>query len=163
MKPEIVNVPSKKLIGKSKMMSLGEDATRELWQSFVPHRNSIPHRVDEKLYNMKVFKQGTDVRNLNLTTPFLKWAAIEVESIETGLNGMETYTLQGGLYAKFLHRGPASRFHQTLEYIHTEWMPASAYKLDDREHFERFDEHYNPANPNSVEEVWIPIKRGTDL
>ncbi|UXH46176.1 GyrI-like domain-containing protein [Rossellomorea vietnamensis] len=93
----------------------------------------------------------------------MKWAAVEVKSFGKEPLEMDTYTMKGGLYAKFLHQGPAIIFHETLEYIHKEWMPASEYQLDDREHFERLDEHYNPANPNAVEEVWIPIKRGTDL
>ncbi|MDX8342349.1 GyrI-like domain-containing protein [Rossellomorea sp. YZS02] len=163
MKSEIVKIQSKKLLGKSKVMSLSEDSTKELWQSFMPHRKAISHRVDEMLYNMKIFEPGFDVKQLSPVTPFRKWAAVEVESFESRLEGMEIHTLKGGLYAKFLHHGPASTFHKTLEYIHTEWMPESEYQLDDREHFERFDEHYNPADPSSVEEVWIPIRRGTDL
>ncbi|MFI8684962.1 GyrI-like domain-containing protein [Rossellomorea sp. NPDC077527] len=163
MKPIIIKVEEKKLIGKSKGMSLAEDSTKELWQSFMPHRKSIPHRVDEKLYNMKIFEPGFDLKNLIPSTPFQKWAAVEVQLFDSVREGMETYTLHGGLYAKFLHQGLASRFHETIQYIHTKWMPSSGYELDDREHFERFDEHYNPADPNAVEEVWIPIKRGTDL
>jgi AraC family transcriptional regulator len=38
-----------------------------------------------------------------------------------------------------------------------EWMPSSGYELDDREHFERFDKHYDPADPKQ-KKVWIPIK-----
>ncbi|MCR8847886.1 GyrI-like domain-containing protein [Rossellomorea sp. SC111] len=163
MKPEIVSLQAKKFIGKSRRMTLVEDSTKELWQSFMPHRKAISHRVDEKLYNMKVFEPGFDVKQLTPSTPFEKWAAVEVKSFEDKPVAMDTYTMKGGLYAKFLHHGPASTFHETLEYIHTEWMLASEYKLDNREHFERFDEHYNPSDPNAVEEVWIPIKRGTDL
>ena len=163
MNPEIIQLEEKKLIGKSRIMSLAGDTTKELWQSFMPHRKAIPHRVDEKLYNMKIFESGFDVKRLIASTPFQKWAAVEVGSFEREREDFESYTIKGGLYVMFLHQGPASRFHETLEYIHMEWMPSSDYQLDDREHFERFDEHYNPADPNAVEEVWIPIKRGTDL
>ncbi|WP_229593259.1 GyrI-like domain-containing protein [Rossellomorea vietnamensis] len=163
MKPTIIELKEKKLIGKFKVMSLSEDSTKALWQSFMPHRKAISHRVDEKLYNMKVFDSGLDVKQLTPATPFVKWAAVEVEAFENTPEVMDTYTMKGGLYAMFLHQGPASTFHETLKYIHTVWMPSSEYQLDDREHFERFDEHYNPADPSSVEEVWIPIRRGTDL
>ncbi|BCB02601.1 GyrI-like domain-containing protein [Bacillus sp. KH172YL63] len=163
MKPAISVVDKKILIGKSKHMTLQEDATRELWQSFMPYRQAIPGRVDEKLYNMKVFDSSLDVRQLTPATPFRKFAAVEVESADSCCDGMEAYALNGGLYAMFLHHGPAHTFHQTLQYIYEEWMPASGYQLDNREHFERFDPTYHPADPNAVEEVWIPIKRGTDL
>lgn len=66
MKPAISVVDKKILIGKSKHMTLQEDATRELWQSFMPYRQAIPGRVDEKLYNMKVFDSSLDVRQLTL-------------------------------------------------------------------------------------------------
>ncbi|TMU85103.1 GyrI-like domain-containing protein [Bacillus sp. BHET2] len=163
MNPEIIQLEEKKLIGKSRTMSLAGDTTKELWQSFMPNWKSIPHRVDEKLYNMKIFEPGFDVKRLTPSTPFQKWAAVEVEAFGEDVKGMEAHEIMGGLYAMFLHHGPASHFHETLQYIYDVWMPSSNYQLDDREHFERFDQHYHPRDPNAIEEVWIPIKRGTDL
>jgi AraC family transcriptional regulator len=40
----------------------------------------------------------------------------------------------------------------------TEWLPNSAYALDDRPHFEALGEQYKNNDPNSEEEIWIPIK-----
>ncbi|MGR9049521.1 GyrI-like domain-containing protein [Halobacillus faecis] len=159
MDPKIIALEEKTLIGKSKRMSLDKDSTRELWKSFMPRRDSIPHRTDEMLYNLKVFEQGLGAENFSSSTPFVKWAAVEVDRIDTEkMPEMETHLLSGGLYAVFLHHGPASEFNQTLQYIFKEWLPFSSYVLDDREHFERFTEDYRPADPEAVEEVWIPVK-----
>ncbi|MEC3885350.1 GyrI-like domain-containing protein [Halobacillus sp. HZG1] len=159
MEPKMIVLEEKKMVGKSIRMTLAEDATQELWKSFMPHRQSIPDRVDERLYNLKVFDQGFDPKQFHPSTPFVKWAAVEVlPRTHNEDPGMETLVLKGGLYAVFLHRGPADRFNQTLQYIFEEWLPASAYDLDDRAHFERFTIDYHPADPEAVEEVWIPVK-----
>ncbi|CCG46653.1 AraC effector binding domain protein [Halobacillus halophilus DSM 2266] len=157
--PKIITVEEKKLIGKSKRMSLDEDYSQELWKSFMPPRHSIPNRVDDLYYNIKIFDQPFDPDHFDTSTTFVKWAAVEVAQHEfEEVADMETYLFSGGLYAMFLHRGPASGFNQTLQYIFEEWLPSSSYDLDDREHFERLTEDYHPADSEAVEEVWIPIR-----
>jgi len=39
---------------------------------------------------------------------FAKWAAVQVQKYESIPVGMETYDLKGGLYAVFIHNGPAT-------------------------------------------------------
>ncbi len=73
-------------------------------------------------------------------------------------NEMETYTLKGGMYAIFLHKGAANTFHLTQGYIFGTWLPSSEYELDTREHFEVLKGNYDPRDSNAEEDVWIPIK-----
>ncbi len=63
-----------------------------------------------------------------------------------------------GLYAVFIHKGDASTAPKTFEYIFGTWLPNSEYLLDNRPHFEILGEKYKNEDPNSEEEVWIPIK-----
>lgn len=158
MEPEIVHLKPKKLVGKSLVMSLAEDRTQELWKSFMPNRSSIPHQVDHRLYNMKRFDPPFDPARFNANASFEKWAAVEVSDWHGESHGMQMTAIEGGTYAVFLHHGPASTFSETLGYIFGSWLPSSGYELDDREHFERFTEEYNPMDEQAVEEVWIPIK-----
>lgn len=72
--------------------------------------------------------------------------------------GMASYSLRGGKYAVFTHKGPASDFPKTMQYIFSEWLPGSEYVLDNREHFEKPPEAYSPIDPNAQEEIWIPIQ-----
>jgi AraC family transcriptional regulator len=37
-------------------------------------------------------------------------------------------------------------------------VPASNYDLDDRPHFEILGDKYKNGDPNSEEDIWIPIK-----
>ncbi|MBA2176005.1 GyrI-like domain-containing protein [Halobacillus locisalis] len=158
MEPEIVHLKPKKLVGKSRVMSLAEDRTQELWKSFMPNRSSIPHQVDHHLYDMKRFDPPFNPAQFNADVSFEKWAAVEVSDGHEESHGMRMTELVGGVYAVFLHYGPAQAFSETLGYIFGSWLPSSGYELDDREHFERFTEAYHPMDEQAVEEVWIPIK-----
>jgi AraC family transcriptional regulator len=71
---------------------------------------------------------------------------------------MKAFELPAGLYAVFLHRGPASEGQRTFQYIMGTWLPASGYELDSRPHFELLGEKYKNDLPDSEEEIWIPIK-----
>ena len=155
MYPKIQTLPSKTLLGKRLKMSFSNDRTGELWRSFMPHRKDILHKIGIDLYSMQIFDATPDFKT---DATFEKWAAVEVSALESIPEGMETYTLQGGLYAVFLHQGPASAFQKTFGYIFEAWLPNSAYKLDDREHFELLGEKYKNNAPDSEEEVWIPIR-----
>ena len=155
MYPKIQILPSKTLLGKRLKMSFSDDRTGELWRSFMPYRKEILHKIGIDLYSMQIFDAMPDFKS---DATFEKWGAVEVSSIESIPEGMETYTLQGGLYAVFLHQGPASAFQKTFGYIFEAWLPNSTYELDDREHFELLGEKYKNNDPDSVEDVWIPIR-----
>lgn len=71
--------------------------------------------------------------------------------------GMETFDLVGGKYAVFLHRGLSSDT-STFEYIFQEWLPNSDFTLDDRPHFDLLGEKTKRNDPDSEEEIWIPVK-----
>ena len=72
---------------------------------------------------------------------------------------MEAFVIQGGSYAVFIHKGATDTFHKTAEFIFSVWLPNSKYELDNRKHFEIMKENYlGPNNPDSEEEVWVPIK-----
>jgi len=155
MYPKIQLLPSKTLLGKRLKMSFSNDRTGELWRSFMPYRKNIPHKIGIDLYSMQIFDAMPDFKS---DATFEKWDAVEVSAIESIPEGMETYTLQGGLYAVFLHQGPASAFRKTFGYIFKEWLPNSEYEMDDREHFELLGEKYKNNDPDSEEEIWIPIR-----
>jgi AraC family transcriptional regulator len=71
---------------------------------------------------------------------------------------MESFTLTGGLYAVFIHKGAASTGPKTFRYIFETRLPNSKYSIDNRPHFEILGEKYKNEDPDSEEEVWIPIK-----
>jgi AraC family transcriptional regulator len=56
-----------------------------------------------------VYDASFDFRNFNPEAPFEKWAAIEVADFSKIPDGMETFTLTGGRYAVFIHKGGAAK------------------------------------------------------
>jgi AraC family transcriptional regulator len=156
MTPRIEILSEKKLIGKRLQMSLANNKTKELWQSFMPRRKEIQNSIGTDLYSMQVYDpfyfNTFDPNNL-----FEKWATIEVTNFDTIPDEMETFTLPSGLYAVFFYKG-SNTDTQIFQYIFGTWLPNSEYVLDNRPHFEILGEKYKNSNPNSEEEIWIPIK-----
>ncbi|MBN8220655.1 MAG: GyrI-like domain-containing protein [Spirochaetes bacterium] len=72
---------------------------------------------------------------------------------------METYALQGGLYAVFDYQGRPSEFAAVARHIFQVWLPPSAFVLDNREHFEVLGSSYRPDDPDVEETIWIPVKQ----
>lgn len=157
MDPVIKILPEKKLAGKRTRMTLAENRTPELWKSFMTRRKEIGNALTTELFSLQVY-DTTDFSSFNEHTPFEKWAAVEVADFDSVPEGMETFTLPGGLYAVFIHKGAAETFSKTFRYIFGEWLPAADYLLDHRPHFEILGEKYRNNDPDSEEEVWIPIK-----
>lgn len=159
MEPRIVQLSSKKLMGHSLKMFLGQDRTVELWSGFMPKRKLIKNTVGTDLYSVQVYSELPDVKNFSPGTEFEKWAAIEVAKFDTGTEEFEIFLLPGGLYAVFIHRGMPSDFQKTVKTIHFDWLPSSGYELDDRPHFEILGRKYKNNHPDSEEEVWVPVKK----
>ena len=158
--PRIVEIKKKLLVGRAIETSLSENATFSLWSKFMPQQSAIKNRLNKDLYSVEVYAKGLDFREFTPQTQFQKWAAVEVSSLDDVPEGMQSLIIEKGLYAVFMHHGPARTFPQTAQYIHGQWIPNSEYQLDDRPHFEIMTEHYKGhEHPDAEEEIWIPIKR----
>ena len=159
MKPEIKTLSETKVIGKRVQMSFAHNKTKDLWQSFMPERKLINNNIDDNLFSIEVFPDVNFFRHLDLLKKFEKWAAVQVSDFDSVPEGMETFTIQEGLYAVFHYIGRASDAIPTYEYIFSEWIPRSEFELDNRPHFSLMGEKYKNDDPDSEEELWIPIRK----
>jgi AraC family transcriptional regulator len=157
MQPTIKYIEPKKLVGKSLKMSLTENSTAQLWGGFMPRLKEIVNRITTNKFSLQVYEPNY-FENFNPSNKFVKWALVEVADFASIPEGLETFDLLGGQYAVFIHKGDSTTFHKTAQYIFGEWLPNSAYVLDDRAHFEVLVEKTKRDDPTSEEEVWIPIK-----
>jgi AraC family transcriptional regulator len=160
MVPRIATLPEKQLIGMRTAMSLAQNTTRKLWQRFMPRRKEIEFGTGAPLYSLQVYDPAYFAR-FDPAAAFVKWAALEVSQVAQLPEGMEAMVLPGGLYAVFIHKGAASTGAETFQYIFGQWLPGSDYQLDNRPHFELLGEKYKNDDPDSEEEIWIPIKPRT--
>jgi AraC family transcriptional regulator len=155
MEPRIETLAEKKLIGKRMTMSLSNNKTGELWRSFMPELKKIGNSLNSDLFSMQVYDQPVDFGNFN--QEFEKWAAVEVSDFDSIPDGMEGFTLNSGLYAVFHYKG-SSTDPAIFQFIFGTWLPNSEYVLDNRPHFEILGEKYKNADPDSEEDIWIPVK-----
>jgi AraC family transcriptional regulator len=157
MQPRIETLIPKRLIGKKLIMTFADNKTVELWKSFMPGRKEITNNLTNDLISMQVYDSKFDFNNFILNAEFEKWAAVEVRNFDTVPSEMETYTLTGGLYAVFHYKG-SNRDTRIFRYIFGTWLPNSGYSVDNRPHFEILGEKYRNDDPDSEEEIWIPVK-----
>jgi len=160
MTPRIETIPEKKLIGKSIRMSIATDKTADLWRSFMPQRKEIKNSLTTDLYCVQVYDDLPDFNDFTPQTEFEKWAATEVTGFNEIPDGMKPFTLEGGLYAVFLYKGDIVSFPPFFRAIFYDWLPNSEYKLDNsRPHFDLLGAKYKNNDPESEEEIWVPVKR----
>lgn len=157
MKPRFEELSPKKLVGRRVRMSFAKDATARLWKGFMPARKNIKDVSGRELFSVQVYPPSFFER-MDPHEEFEKWATAEVSDFADVPEDMETLILECGLYAVFLYHGASSKADSFFKYIFTEWLPESGYELDSRPHFEILGEKYKNDDPNSEEEIWIPIK-----
>ena len=157
MQPRFETLPEKKFIGRHLIMSYTDNKTGELWRGFMPQRRMVKDVTGTELYSIEIYP-GDFFTGFNPNAKFEKWAAVEVSSFSNIPEGMETLLSPAGLYAVFVHYGPASTGPVTYRYIFTDWLPSSAYVVDQRPHFAIMGEKYKSDSADSEEEIWIPVR-----
>ncbi len=154
--PRFELISEKKLVGMRLSMSFTDYKVASLWQNFMPNRKSICNTVSNDLIAMTIYKPD-HFSNFNPNNEFEKWAAVEVLNFENIPANMETFILPEGLYAVFDYNG-SNTDNSIYQYIFNQWLPSSGYGLDYRPHLEILGTKYKNNDPNSEEEIWIPIR-----
>jgi AraC family transcriptional regulator len=157
MESRIEILSPKKLIGMRMSMSFADNKTGILWKNFMSRKHEVTHTAGMDLYSIQFYAAGF-FSAFNTRAHFDKCAAIEVTSMEAIPEGMEYIELPAGLYVVFLYKGDARNAAAVFQYILGTWLPASPYELDIRPHFEVLGETYKKDDPDSEEEIWIPVR-----
>jgi AraC family transcriptional regulator len=157
MQPRIETLPETTLAGQHQRLSLLADTTAALWRSFGQRLRARPFTSSPARYSVQQY-DSTYFCAFRPEATFEKWAAVAVAQAEDVPTDLELLLLPAGLYVVFDYKGPASAGASVFHYIMQDWLPASAYELDDRPHFEVLSEHYRPNDPAAEEQIWIPVK-----
>ena len=137
-------------------MSLTNNRTGQLWGQFAPRIKEIKNKATEDKISIQIYPP-LYYKDFRPNNEFEKWATIEVKDFGEIPIGMKSLILKGGLYAVFDYKGSSSN-NSIFQYIFSEWLPNSEYLIDHRPHFEVLGSKYKNNDPNSEEEIWIPIK-----
>jgi len=154
--PRIETILPKKLVGINLEMNNISNKTMLLWQKFMPLLPLITNRINTHKISLQIYP-STYFYEYKPTTLYTKWALVEVTDFSNIANNLKAFTLNSGMYAVFNYKG-LSTDTSIFNYIFTEWLPQSKFNLDNRPHFEVLGEKYKNNDPNSEEEIWIPIK-----
>ena len=158
MTPSIQNLPETLLIGKKVRMNFLNNQTQALWQTFMPRKKDIQNTIGTELYSVEVYDSLSYFDSFSPATEFDKWAAVKVTNMTSVPEEMEALTIPAGLYAVFPFKGMASEAQAMYQFILGTWIPNSIYELDHRPHFAVMGEKYKNNDPDSEEELWIPIQ-----
>jgi len=128
--PKIITLTGKKLVGHSIEMSLQNNKNMELFSGFMPKKNQIKNVVSNNVFEVMIYNSSY-FKGFSPTNTFTKWAK---------------------------YKGLPQGFGKLMGYIMANWLPQSNYQLDNRPHFNVLGENYKRDNPESEEDVYIPIK-----
>lgn len=156
MDAEIITIPEYKLAGKRLTVNFAENRTPELWRGFMQVRDRIKS-VGPEMFSAAVYPESFFDR-FDSTANFEKWAAVAVDPSTDIPPDFDILTIPIGLYAVFHYKGSSADAAEVFGYIFNDWLPKSGYKLDNRPHFEILGEKYRTADPDSEEDIYIPIK-----
>ncbi len=153
----IKTLEPKILAGHCLTMSFADNQTYRLWNTFMPRVKEIPGRIGEELFNLQLYPDNF-FKPFEPAAPFEKWAAVEVVNADNLPNGLRPFYLTGGLYAVFQYKGSGEDAPEVYRKILLEWIPANGFEIDSRPHFEVMGRKYQRGNPESEEEIWIPVR-----
>ncbi|GGD72498.1 hypothetical protein GCM10011412_07690 [Maribacter cobaltidurans] len=137
-------------------MNIIENRTSELWSKFMPNISQVENRISKEFISLQNYPKGY-FQDFDPTRTFEKWATVEVSEVLKMPKEMGHFVLEEGNYVVFDYKG-LSNDTSIFQYIFNEWLPSSPYQLDNRPHFEVLGEKYKNNDPNSEEEIWIPIQ-----
>lgn len=157
LNPRFVVMESKQLIGQRLRMCVANPKVADLWKSFSPRVEKIKAMVGEDRFSISVYEPDYFVK-FEPMKEFDKWAAVQVNDIQTAPEDMEAIQLPSGLYAVFHYIG-RSTDNSIFQEIYGNWLPNSEYELDCRPHFEVLGRNFKNNDPSSEEEIWVPVKK----
>ncbi|HTU64354.1 MAG TPA: GyrI-like domain-containing protein [Steroidobacteraceae bacterium] len=121
-----------------------------LWPKFVARLDEIPGAAEPNV-SYGVMEHGDRVLEYA--------AAISVTSAGKLPAGMVAIALPAGTYARWTC--PLSGLGKCFGEIFNQHLPKSGYVQAMGPFFERYDEKFDPADPGSQVEIWIPVRRKT--
>jgi AraC family transcriptional regulator len=138
MEPKIVSRPGSTVVGIKYRGKNENNEIPQIWQALDP-------RVEEISANMDM-----------ATGEFDYIAGFEVSSAEAVPEGMVSFEVPGGKYAVFTTTLP--KIGETFHNAYDAWLPQASYQPAGGPEFELYDERFDPQDPNSTFELYIPIK-----
>jgi AraC family transcriptional regulator len=142
----IIDRPAQTVVGLQIRTTPMSPEIPALWPVFVPRIDEIPNGAEPNVSYGVMRRDGAVLEYA---------AAVSVASPGRIPAGMVAIPLPAGPYAFFSY--PLSGLGKGFGEIHGRIIPASNYRQGAGPFFERYDEKFDPRNPQSAVEIWIPV------
>jgi AraC family transcriptional regulator len=150
MQPRIVDHPAFTVVGLKVHGKNENNEIPRMWEALNPRVGEIKHRVD----NDVAYGISTNLDEQSGAFDYI--AGFAVGRTEEIPDGMVHFQVPGGKYAVF--RTSLPRLGETFLYAYRTWVPRSGYELAGGPDFELYDEEFDPNEPDSEFDVYVPIR-----
>jgi AraC family transcriptional regulator len=154
--PELIELPERILVGISFFISEGtevNDLSNE-WNRLLKEAHTIQNKIQpERYYQVQYWSDNQELGGMFFFT------GTEVTAV-SDLNPLFVVkTLPKGRYLRFIHKGLSNKVGYTYQYIYTQFLPDTEYKLTRPFNYEYYGEKYKgPYNEQSESEIYIPVE-----
>jgi AraC family transcriptional regulator len=121
-----------------------------LWQTFAPRIDEVP-QISEPHVSYGV------MNNFDPRMGTLEYmAGVSTSSVKQLPDGMVAIEIPAQTYAVF--EAKLSTIGEVFGHIFNTWLPGSGFEQIKAPYFERYGAAFNPADPASTIEIFIPIR-----
>jgi AraC family transcriptional regulator len=161
MEPKFIDRSGFHVVGLGRVFKRQETSKigQELWPEFIRRFDEIPNKKGKdgerfRTYGVcqEIFEHGL------LQDEFRYLAAVEVSEDTPAPTGMELIYIPQQKYAVFTHANGLANLSKTTQFIWGSWLPKSGYKLAPASDLEVYSADFNPDDPNSSLEIWVPLE-----
>jgi AraC family transcriptional regulator len=150
MEPKIVEKSGFTVVGLKYRGKNENNEIPRLWQVLGPRTAEIKDRVDDYV------AYGISANVDKSTGEFDYIAGFEVSPTQELPEGMVSFEVPGSKYAVFSTTLP--KIGETFNNAYHTWMPESGYQPTGGPEFEVYDERFDPQDPDSLFDLYIPVK-----
>ncbi len=150
MEPTIVSKPAFIAVGLGYRGKNENEEIPKLWQGFGPRFKEIEGVIDGDVCYGICDNMDESSGEFNYV------AAVEVSGGGDIPEGMVCWDIPEQTYAVFICTLPT--IGQAFDHIYKTWLPQSGYKRACGPEFERYDKEFDPNDPSSEMEIYIPIE-----
>lgn len=150
VQPEIVNKPGFTVIGLKNRCKNRESGVRELWRQFTERWEEVQQAGPADM--VCGLRDHFDTES----GEFDYLAGVEVEAVDSVPDGMEAWDVEAQNYAVF--PTTLSGLNDTYRYASDSWLQESNYRRTPGPEFEQYSQGFNPDNPDSRLDLYIPVE-----
>jgi AraC family transcriptional regulator len=150
MEPKIVERVAFTVVGLKYRGKNENNEIPQVWQALGPRTGEIASMADDTAaYGISA--------NMDMETGEFDYiAGFEVSSAVDVPQGMVAFEVPGGKYAVFTTTLP--KIGETFHEAYHTWLPQAGYQPAGSPEFEVYDEQFNPQDPDSEFDLYIPVK-----